>query len=472
MKKYLITFLLTLMVLSLTVKQSEATGFYTDVHSSYRAYKEIMYLSQGDIVLGSNGYFYPDRVVTRAEAAVMLGRALGLNGTKTTSTFSDVGKSFFASGYIQSSVEKGIISGFPNGTFQPNQVVTRGQMALLISRAFQYGNAATTTAAGEQLMTRGIAQGISSGNFGGNQNVTRGDFAVFLARAIDYKLRSNKAVSFSGNLTVSASGLNVRSGPSIAYGILGKLVNGTKVTGAYRVGNWVYIKSSSVEGFVHGDYLSGTFTPGGVSSSTPTSPPPSNTSNPIASQVLVIDPGHGGSDPGASGFGLQEKTVTLDTSLRLKALLAKAPFKVVMTRETDTYPTLSQRVDMAIKAKGNAFISIHANAFNGSANGSETFYYSAENNPYVSDSLLLATAIQKRLVAEGGLKDRGVKKGNLHVLRENNMPASLVELGFIDNESDNNKLKTETWRQTAAQSIYWGILDYYKQKGFDVTGLY
>ena len=136
----MIAFLLILALLPFSGTQAEADSFYSDISSSHRAYKEIMYLSQGEIVLGSNNYYYPNREVTRAEAAAMLGRALGLDGTKTTTSFSDICKSSFASGYIQSAVEKGIISGFPNGTYQPNKAVTRGQMALLISRAFQYGN--------------------------------------------------------------------------------------------------------------------------------------------------------------------------------------------------------------------------------------------------------------------------------------------------------------------------------------------
>ena len=192
----------------------------------------------------------------------------------------------------------------------------------------------------------------------------------------------------------------------------------------------------------------------------------------MSSQVLVIDAGHGGTNPGASGLGLLEKTVNLDTAQRLKEKLAKAPFKIIMTREEDTFPSLSERVSLAKKAKGNLFISIHSNSSNGSGHGTETYYNSAANNPYVSDSILLANAIQKRLVEEGNLTDRGVKNGNLHVLRENNMPSVLVELGFIDNKSDNIKLKSATRRQTAAQAIYWGILDYYKQKGYNVKSLY
>ena len=71
-----------------------------------------------------------------------------------------------------------------------------------------------------------------------------------------------------------------------------------------------------------------------------------------------------------------------------------------------------------------------------------------------------------------GTKDRGVKHGDYHVLRENTMPAVLVELGFIDNASDNEKLASTTYRQKAAQAIYYGILDYYKANGYNVSQYY
>lgn len=485
-KRIIMTFILFFILFSFTAVPSKtAAQTFADVNASYRAYDEIIYLAQGNIVSGNNGNYYPDKAVTRAEAAVMLGRVLGLNGSKMKTSFKDVSSSSFASGFIQSAANKGIINGFTDGTFQPEKFVTRGEMALFISRAFGYGSKLTMAGASSQLMERGIAQGMANGDFGVNKQITRADYAVFLARAINYKLRINPKITMTKSLSVKADGgLNVRTGPSTSYSIKGSLKNGAKVNEAYRVGNWVYVKASSVEGFVSGSYLAevpkensagNTIEGSGSQSEIPKQDEeqkPADPSKSLSSQVVVIDAGHGGSDNGADGFGLLEKNVNLDTALKVKALLAKTPFKIVMTREGDTYPSLSERVQIAKKAKGNVFVSIHSNAFNGSANGIETYFYSAAYNPYVADSKLLATAIQKRLLAISETNNRGVKAGNLHVLRENNMPATLVELGFIDNAGDNAKLKSDAWRQSAAKAIYWGILDYYKQKGFDVSGLY
>lgn len=469
MKKFVTTILLVLLTLSFTAKSSEAAVSFYDLDSSHRAYAEITYLANGNIVNGTGGYFNPTKVVTRAEAATMLGRALNLNGTKKVTMFRDVDSGSFASGYIQSAVEKNIITGYSDGTFRPEQPVKRGEMAVLINRAFLYGGYTDSVAAAKMLMDKGIAQGISPGNFGYDLKITRADFSVFLARAINYKYRINPTEEFGGDLTVNAGGdtLNVRTGPSTSFGKTGSLQDGAKVEASYKVGDWVFIRSGDVEGLVNGYYLTGTY-PDFMNKPLPASNP-----NPLFSQMIVIDPGHGGKDPGASGYGIAEKAVVLDTALKVKALLAKTPFQYKLTRETDVFLELSQRVSIAKNAGADAFVSIHANAFNGSANGTEVYYYnSAYENPNTAESKQLAQAIQNRLVAAWKLYDRGIDHGNFHVIRENTMPAVLVELGFIDNKTDNEKLASSWWRQEAAEAIYLGILDYYKGKGYNVGYLY
>ena len=444
---------------------SSAATSFSDLGKSHRAYKEVTYLATGEIVAGNNGRFLPNNLVTRAEAVAMIGRALGLDGTKTSTSFKDVGSNNFASGYIQAASSKGIVSGYGDGTFRPNQNVTRGEMAVLISKAFNYSFGGTMSGAATALKSRGIAQGLSDGSFGAAKNIIRADYAIFLARAIDYTLRLNPTTSFSGTKYVNASSLNVRKGPSTKYAAVGSLARNATVQLSYSVGNWVLVKSGSITGFVNSSYLSS----GSSSGESGTVDP----SNPLSNLTIVIDPGHGGTDPGASGFGLKEKDVVLDTGLRLQKLLNQTPLNVKMTRSTDVFLELSERVTFAQNAKADAFVSIHANAFNGSASGSETYYYGrAATNPNIEKSKSLAGYIQERLVVAMGTKDRGVKHGDYHVLRENTMPAVLVELGFIDNASDNEKLASTTYRQKAAQAIYYGILDYYKANGYNVSQYY
>lgn len=448
---------------------------FLDIGTSHRAQKEIYYLAAGEIANGSlDGRFYPDRYVTRAEAAAMIGRSLDLNGTKRATDFYDVGSNQFASGYIQSAVENKIISGYSDGSFKPNQFVTRGEMAILINRAFKYG-ATTASSSARALMEKGIALGMADGTFGLDLHIKRADFSVFLARALNPELRINdKALSVIRQTTVTVNSLNVRKGPLVNYDSISQLNKGTIVGIIERIGNWAYVKVNGMKGFVHAGYLSGEETVTPVEPETPSEEPTSSLNEYIKSQTIVIDAGHGGSDPGAVANGLREADVTLAVSLKLQSLFKGTGFNIAMTRESDVYPTLSERVAFAKKVGGDIFISIHANSAGSSASGTESYYYkAAATNPYVADSQKLATYIQKRLVAAWGLSDRGVKIGDLYVLRENNMPATLLELGFITNKGDAYKLNSSEYQYRAAKAIYLGILDYYQAKtGFDFSALY
>lgn len=453
------------------VSKTEAATMFKDISTSHRSYEEITFLAQGKITGGdANGYFKPTQNVTRAEFAAMVGRALDLDGTQKKTKFKDVGAGNFASGYIQSAVDQKIISGYSDGSFKPNGLVTRGEMAIMISRAFGYEFNNSISGAAKAITSRGIDTMQADGTFAAERKAVREETAVFIARAIDYTLRlNNPSVSFNGEEYVKSSTLNVRKGPSTNYDVVGTLKYDEKVMLGYKVGNWTLIKSNNnLIGFVSSAYLASS-----NPSSSGENPGDTSGGKSLASQVLVIDPGHGGKDSGATGFGLKEKDVVLDTALRLKTLLVQTPLQVKYTRETDVFYTPNQRPVMAANWKGNTFVSIHANAYNQSANGTETYYWSGRaSNLNVSESKLLAESIHKRLVKAMGTKDRSVKPGNYAVLRENTMPAALAELAFIDQKEDNDKLKNPVYRQKAAEAIYLGLLDYYKAKGFDVAKYY
>ncbi|WP_050182640.1 N-acetylmuramoyl-L-alanine amidase [Domibacillus robiginosus] len=443
---------------------AQAAGF-SDVPS--RASKEVNYLAEGGIANGSSTtIFASDKIVTRAEAAVFIGRALQLNGKQRETSFKDVGSGNFASGYIQSAVEKGILSGYDGGRFQPDGQVTRGEMAVMLSKAFGYSFGGTLSGATKALMSQGIARGLEDGTFGSDNLITRVDFSVFLARAINPEFRTKISISFSKKLWTNTGDLNIRSGPNTSFASKGTLNANVQVAGAHTVGGWTYVKAGTKTGFVSTYYLRSTET------SSQNNPVVEDADSRLSGQTIVIDPGHGGSDPGASGFGDSEKTVTLAVGLKVNSLFKNTPFKVAMTRTSDTYPTLTQRTSFAKNQGGDVFVSIHNNSASEAANGTETYYYSAANNPYVADSKLLASKIQARMLTAWDLNDRKVKVGNFAVLRENTMPAALAELGFITNKGDNAKLTSDYWQTAAAKAIYLGILDYYKAKGYNTESLY
>lgn len=462
-KAIVLLMVVALAVSLLGIQPAQAAGFI-DVPN--RAAKEVGYLADGSIANGSSAtIFGADKTVTRAEAAAFIGRALQLDGTKRTTKFIDVGAGNFASGYIQSAVDKGIFSGYDGGRFLPYKEVTRGEMAVMLSKAFGYSFGGSLSGAASALTSRGIAQGVEDGTFGADHLLKRVDFAIFLARAINPAFRLTQEDGFNTTMWANTGDLNVRTGPSTLYSGTGKLNKNDRVSAAHSVGEWTYIRSGEMTGFVHTFYLRSTETEGA------TTAPPSDSR--LSSQTVILDPGHGGTDPGAIGFGIQEKDVVLSVSLKVNELMKKTPLNVKMTRSTDTYITLANRTAFARNNKGNVFISIHANAFNKSANGIETYYYGAANTAHTADSKLLAEKIQARMLTALQLNDRGVKKTSvLYVLKNNTMPAALAELGFIDSAADNPKLTSDYWQNASAKAIYYGTLDYYKAKGYEVDSLY
>jgi N-acetylmuramoyl-L-alanine amidase len=185
----------------------------------------------------------------------------------------------------------------------------------------------------------------------------------------------------------------------------------------------------------------------------------SQISGPLAGLKIVVDAGHGGTDPGASGNSLIEKEIVLDVAKRVESKLQSAGATVIMTRDSDKYPTLSDRVKIANSQHADSFTSIHSNlASSSSASGTETYW----NSQYFgAESKELATDIQNELYKKMNTIDRGVKEADFYVIKNTLMPSVLVELAFISNQSDANKLGDPVYRDRAAQAIYQGIVNYY-----------
>lgn len=450
------------LIASVLVPQShvKASSNFTDVGNSHRANAEITYLVDRGIANGySSTKFVPAKEVTRGEAAAMLGRALGVSGERKATRFSDVGGGYMASGYIEELVKLGIISGYPDGTFGPNKVLNRGEMAVLINRAFNYGGT-TISSSARNLMDRGIAQGFPDGSFGASATIIRADFSVFLARSInpDFRVKTD-VISFSTTMYVNTGSdtLNLRSGPGTSHATISSLQNGTAVGVASSSGGWSHIKANGIIGYVSTAYLSAS-KPGSVAPSTP----PAGGSD----LTVIIDPGHGGSDPGGVGNGFQEKNVVLNVGRHMQSYFDKTPITGKMTRNSDVFISLGDRARFASRNGGDIFVSLHTNALNGSAQGQETFYYArtAATNPNVSQSRALSIYLQARMQETWNLKNRGVNPfgyGNFAVLRENTVPAALVEMGFIDNATDIQYIKLESQRERMGKALFLGTLDYF-----------
>ena len=180
--------------------------------------------------------------------------------------------------------------------------------------------------------------------------------------------------------------------------------------------------------------------------------------------LVIIDPGHGGPDPGAIGIrGIRETDVVLDVSKRVKQLLSEKGVRVRLTRKSEIDLDLPPRVLFANRTGADIFVSIHANASQGkkrNINGLETFYYRGWKGR------LLAKRIQKHILrVSPGSPDRGVKQGKFYVIKNTRMPAVLVEIGFLTGRLDARRLEQSMHRKRIAFAIAKGILEYLSKVG-------
>ena len=221
--------------------------------------------------------------------------------------------------------------------------------------------------------------------------------------------------------------------------------------------------------------------------------------------TIIIDPGHGGKDPGAVGYrGTKEKDIVLDVSKRLARKIERnSKTKVILTREEDIFLRLQDRTKFANANEGDLFISIHTNAAEDRrASGFETFLIGPNKNEaavrvaarenaalelegfsgkkLTNEDLIKATIAQSAFAAKSEefaslvqneikkrvqSKDRGVKQAGFYVLMGASMPNVLIELGFISNPNEEKKLNSSSYRDMLATSIYYAVLKY--QKSFD-----
>jgi N-acetylmuramoyl-L-alanine amidase len=231
---------------------------------------------------------------------------------------------------------------------------------------------------------------------------------------------------------------------------------------------------------------------------------PADSPLPLAQQLglgvrtIVLDPGHGGKDPGAIGpKGLREKDVTLALAKKIKPLLEEQGYSVLMTRETDVFVPLHERTAFANQNKADLFISIHTNASRSRRlRGIETYFLGVAKSREASETAMLENAISQQALSDlekilldltrtsnlkqssvlaesiqenlygglnsrfSGVKDLGVKQASFYVLIGAQMPAALVETSFISNPTAEALLRKEEYRDALARSILKGILGY------------
>ncbi len=174
-------------------------------------------------------------------------------------------------------------------------------------------------------------------------------------------------------------------------------------------------------------------------------------------KYIIIDPGHGGTDCGATRNGIFEKDITLDISKRVVKLLKKKDYVVEMTRTSDQTVSLQDRVEISETFNPDIYVSIHVNSSNSEApHGIETHYYK-------DNSLDLAKNLHAAMLNNVNANDRGLFKSKFYVINHTTAPAVLVEIGFLSNPEERAQIVSEARKQATAKAIVEGINDYFKQ---------
>ncbi|TWI57924.1 N-acetylmuramoyl-L-alanine amidase [Halalkalibacter nanhaiisediminis] len=454
-----------------TMKINQNSSTYPDVRTNFWAYSSIERATQlGIFQGGQNGLFHPNDYISRAQMATIIARTFKLTGG-SVSRFSDVGNQFWNTADIAALEMNGIVE--LGDRFRPNEYGSRAEFTTYLARAlepqFRVSNDGTvlfkgtvnvattlnvrsapntnssiigTLVKGETVDVYGMDGEWLRIKYNGNAGYVHQSYIKQVKEPIKSPTPPTPIEKVIAQGKVTSATLNVRRGPSVNTEKIGQLSEGTIVEIYTYENDWAKIKYNGEFAYVSKNYLTS-----------------SAGSNSLKDLKIVVDPGHGGKDPGTAGNGLHEKDITLGVSLELERLLKDAGAKPMMTRRDDQFIELNDRAKFANDAQADLFISIHVNSSTAtSANGTETWWNSTHAS---KESEALAKSINHRLVQELGMTDRGGKAGNFLVIRATKMTGVLVELGFLTNSNDAQKMKAADYNQKVAKSILKGIEDYY-----------
>ncbi|WP_083573781.1 SH3 domain-containing protein [Rossellomorea aquimaris] len=252
-------------------------------------------------------------------------------------------------------------------------------------------------------------------------------------------------------VTILHDGTNIRSSADVQSPVVERADGGESfaVTGKY--GDWYEIRlEDGSAAYVAGWIVSLRTGSGGETS------PSRKPSGGISGKLIVIDPGHGGRDSGTIGTrGTLEKLITMKTGKLLADKLEQAGAEVVITRKGDEYVSLPSRVSLSHYYDADAFISIHFDSINDGSIAGHTTYY---NKGFQEE---LAYDVHESLASRLPSRDRGVRIGDYHVIRENKQAAVLLELGFLSNPAEEANMTSGSFQDLAATAIYHGLNDYF-----------
>ena len=252
------------------------------------------------------------------------------------------------------------------------------------------------------------------------------------------------------SVVVLQDNVNVRSGPTLQDGVIEVANAGAVYAFQNNIGDFVEVLTNNGET----GYIANWLVESSVATTTQTRVPAITTT--LSEATIVIDPGHGGADPGAIGDYMYEKQATVDTAAIIAQKLESVGANVILTRTGDESISLEERAYLSNSYGADLFISIHYDSTPEGvyATGTTTYYY-ADSDNYVAD--LINDELSKNLP----LPNNGSRFGNFLVLRENAQPAILLELGYMNNPDDVATFNTSHYQNLVADSILNALTDYF-----------
>ncbi|HAM81538.1 N-acetylmuramoyl-L-alanine amidase [Ornithinibacillus bavariensis] len=256
--------------------------------------------------------------------------------------------------------------------------------------------------------------------------------------------QSEETMAESDNRTIviSQDKTQIRNGPSTENDIVSLANKGQAFDVIGETDEWLKVKSEEVEGYVYKKLIDAT---------------KGRTFTGLKGKTIVLDPGHGGDDSGAIGANdTLEKNITYKTAEGLAEELTMLGAEVILTRDQETFVSLSSRANMANVFDTDAFISLHYNSVPDipDATGISTYYFHEQFKP-------LANYIQQELIKETGDRDRLAEYGDFQVIRQNLKPGVLIELGFISNPEIEQLLLTNAYQKKLVSGIVNGLQRYF-----------
>lgn len=491
MKKFAAAFIAILISIVICSNSLAADIALKDIQGHWANSDIMKAVSSGYIKGYSDSTFRPDNKVSRAEFVTMLNMAFSVPVNTAGVSLKDVKNTDWYAKNIYSAIKAGYVDGYPDNTFKPDQFITREEAACLVvnltkitgtgQKSFKDSSKISKWAqqAVNVLTSAGIMSGYPDGSFKPGENLTRAEAVSIINKAkVKYPGNSENSTVIATpvhlSLCVTGSLVNIRSGPGTSYEVVGKAKKGDILAASEHSANdWYKVQFNNSTGWITGEYTKKTTdinrgddnrdNSGGTDNS---SNMDNNTSTENSTgKLVVIDPGHGGYDPGAIGTGgTYEKDINLAIALNLNNYLKNAGYRVLMTRTDDSYVSLDDRSKIANDEHADIFVSIHCNALDHKTSGTTTYTEPLSGNPVYKqqdDSKRLARLVQDELIQALGLPNRGVREEGLSVCRETNAPAILVETAFIDNKNDEKLLKDSKFQENAAEAIGHGIDSYF-----------